>query len=107
MNVFSSLFSKIRDELFPAFRITEHLYNGNNKCYCGSGNKYLHCHLPINNANNKNAYLRTKTFIKSGKTIEKIKIKQKKNYRTNFKPGSINPLNKEGKYVDTDGYQSL
>jgi hypothetical protein len=63
--------------------------------------------MPINNANNKNAYLITKTHIPSGKKIEKFKLRKKENYFNNFKPGSINPLNKDGRYVDTDGYQSL
>jgi hypothetical protein len=99
--------TKIRDKLFPPFRITDFLYNGNAECYCGSGEKYAKCHQPINEAKNRNAYLITKTYLKSGKRIEKVKIRHKKTYLKNFKPGSFNPLNKDGKFVDTDGYQSL
>ncbi|UII33664.1 hypothetical protein LVD17_07510 [Fulvivirga ulvae] len=99
--------SYLNERFFPEYEIDERLLRNNESCYCDSKKEYSSCHQPELKKRGKIAIKVTKTYKKSHRTIVKYKIKpNEKQILRQLRSGSVNPLNTDGKYVDTDSYQS-
>lgn len=78
------------------------LYRADAPCYCKKEASYEHCCLPKDMKRNRRAVYLVKTHIRTGNEIRKLKfVKNEQDILKTFKAGSVNPLNKDGKYVDT------
>lgn len=103
MNRIRDLVLKTLELFFGSYTEQTTLYNGNSHCYCGSNKKYFKCCKPMNDVNNKIAIKIIKKHLKKDKQITKIKvIKKGLLYIHGFKPGDINPLNRDRKYTKID-----
>ncbi|MBL6445990.1 SEC-C domain-containing protein [Fulvivirga sp. 29W222] len=100
--------SYLNEQFFPEYEIDERLLRNNEPCYCGSKKEYSACHQPELKKKGKIAIKITKTYKKTRRTKVKYKVKpNEKKILRQLRSGSVNPLNTDGKYVGTDGYQSL
>lgn len=95
------------DLFSPSYKLTKVVFKNNDSCYCGSRRNYSNCCLMKNRQKSKIAIKIIKDYLDSDRQEIKVKVvNDEKSILKKFTPGTINPLNKNGSFVDTSGYDS-
>ncbi len=96
-------FIKVYNILYPDFKYERNFLSKKDKCYCGSGKDYIKCCKKTDKQKRQKPIKVCKINKRTGNVVEKIELLKLNSFgNSRIQKGGINPLNKNGNFMETN-----